>query len=91
MEVVILDELVELLGNDSVDGLIKGLLSVNLLYQGRRDHSFAESFEVSVSPVSGKSFLLLPGIVLRLQGDCQFDVKVIDLILNYFHNSINII
>ena len=91
MQIVVLDELVELLRDNTVDGLVKSLVAIDLLYERRGNHSLAETLEVSVSPVSGESFLLLLGIVLRLQGDGQFDVKIIDLIFCYFHNSVNII
>ena len=91
VSVVVLDELVELLRDNTVDGLVKSLVAIDLLYERRGNHSLAETLEVSVSPVSGESFLLLLGIVLRLQGDGQFDVKIIDLIFCYFHNSVNII
>ena len=91
MQIVVFDELVELLRDNTVDGLVKSLVAIDLLYERRRNHSLAETLEVSVSPVSGESFLLLLGIVLHLQGDGQFDVKIIDLIFCYFHNSVNII
>ncbi len=86
MKIVVLDELVKLLRNYSVDCLVESLISVNLLYQRRRNHSFAESFKVSVPLVSGKPLLLLLSIILRLKGNSQFDVKIIDLIFNYFHD-----